>query len=155
RRSGTAFGDALPLGLVGDLLAQLGQVVWAVGLLARGQECSPLAPQGGAAPQEVTGGTPLRRRDVGWWEQAAAQEGGNLVRIDRGIFGLAALDGFPGEGVAQDKGHTLVPHTRRRASPRCRGTRRRPRAHHARAQGPGGTVQERLAYCGAAALPPP
>jgi hypothetical protein len=107
RRSGKAFGDALTMGLGGDLLANLGQVVWAVGMLDMGQKCSPFAPEVGAAPQAGTGGTQLSRRDGGLREQAAAQEGGKLLGIDLSMLGLAAMEGLHGEGVAQDKGKPL------------------------------------------------
>jgi len=102
-----AFCHPAPVGLVGHLLAHVGQVIRAGGLLDMRQKLCPCAPQGSAAPQEVTGGTPLSRLDVGLREQAAAQEGGNLWRLDLVICGLATVDGFHIQGVPEDEGNIL------------------------------------------------
>jgi hypothetical protein len=72
------------------------------------QECRTLAQQGGTTTPEVTGGAPLSRLDRRLWEQATAQYHGNLGRIDRVVCGVAARDGFHGEGMAQDTGEFLV-----------------------------------------------
>jgi hypothetical protein len=61
----------------------------------------------GAAPEQVTGGTHFSGVNIGLREHTPAPQGGNFLRIDRIVFGLAAMDGFHVEGVTQDKGHTL------------------------------------------------
>jgi hypothetical protein len=74
-----AFGHAIPVRFGGDLRADLGEVVLAIGMLDMGQQCSALAHEVCAAPQEVTGGAPLGRIDIGLWEHATAQQGRNFL----------------------------------------------------------------------------
>jgi len=71
-KSGKALRDPGTVRLVGDLLANRGQLVLAVGLLDMGQECGTLAPQGDATAYESTGGTPLGRVNLGLGQPAAA-----------------------------------------------------------------------------------
>jgi hypothetical protein len=61
RGIGQALGHALAVGFGGDVLAELGQVILAVGLLDMGEELRPLAPQVDAAPQEIAGRPQLGR----------------------------------------------------------------------------------------------
>ena len=98
-----ALRHSRPVGLVGALCANLGPVVWAGGMRDMGSERSPCAPQVGAAPSEVTGGTPLSRRDVGWREHGAAQACRTRLGIELGSCGLAAMEGFHRESVPEDK----------------------------------------------------
>jgi hypothetical protein len=103
----TALSDTLPVRFVSDLLADVGQVVWRVGIVHMRQERCTFAPQRRAPPQEVTGGAPLGRRDIGLGEHTPAEQSGNLLGIALVVFGLAAMDGLHGEGVSQDKGAFL------------------------------------------------
>jgi hypothetical protein len=73
RGSRTALGDAGPVGWVGDVLANLGEVVLALGVVDMGQEFCPLAPQRHATSHEVTGGTHGGGIDVGVWEHPSAE----------------------------------------------------------------------------------
>jgi len=45
--------------------------------------------------------------DIGHGDQAAAEEGGDLVGVDPIVLGLAAVDGLHVEGVAEHEGHPL------------------------------------------------
>jgi hypothetical protein len=106
RGSGTAGGDAIAGGLGGDLRAALGHVVVPRGRLDMGQQCRAVAPQVGAAPSKGAGGTPRGGRDRGLGPQAPTEEHGNRGRIDRGVCGLAAVEGCPRAGMPQ---HTSAP----------------------------------------------
>ena len=59
-------------------------------------------------PEQVTGRPHLGGIDVGLREHAAAQQHGNLLGIDLVVFGLAAVDGFHIEGMAEDKGNAFL-----------------------------------------------
>ena len=107
RRGLTPRGDAFPMGCVGDVLAACGQGILAVGRLHRRQECRAWAPQVGTASQHITGRAPLRRRDIGVWPHAAAQEGGHLLSINLIVFRLATVESFPRARVSQDEGDAL------------------------------------------------
>jgi hypothetical protein len=72
------------------------------------QEFGAFTHQMDAAPEPVTGGGHACGIDVGLWQQATAKQGGNLLRIDLVVFGLAPVDGFHVEGVSQDKGKALL-----------------------------------------------
>src|SRR6266581_2813018 len=54
-------------------------------------------------PQEVAGGPHGGGIHVGLREHAAAAQHRHLLGVDGVVFGLAAVDGFHREGVAQDK----------------------------------------------------
>ena len=69
----TALGDALTVRLVGDVLAEGRQVLRARRLLDMGEEFCPLAHPRHATPEEVAGGPPISRIDVGLGEPAAAE----------------------------------------------------------------------------------
>jgi hypothetical protein len=105
---GNALSDAVSVRLVRDVLAALGQVVWASGMLHMGQQFSALAPQVGAATSEVAGRAHRGGIDLGLGEHAATPQRRNLVGIDRVMFGLAAVNGVHLEGMPQDEGKTLV-----------------------------------------------
>jgi hypothetical protein len=106
--SGQACSDAIAMGLVGDLLAELGPVIWTLGLLDMGQQGSALAHQGGAAASARAGGTHRRRRDRGLGEHAAAQQRGKLVRIARVVCGLATVESLQRAGLPQHTGEPLL-----------------------------------------------
>ena len=46
--------------------------------------------------------------DVGLREHAAAEQDGNLVRVDRVIFSLATMDGLHVEGMAEDERDAFI-----------------------------------------------
>jgi hypothetical protein len=72
-RIGKAFGDPVAVGFLGDLFANGGQIVLAVGILYVGQEFPAFACQVHAAPEQVTGGAHLGGVDIGLREHAPAQ----------------------------------------------------------------------------------
>jgi hypothetical protein len=107
-RVGKAFGYPVTVGLVSDVFANGRQVRLAVGVLHMCQEFAALVRQRHAAPQEITGGAPLSRVDIGLREHAAAQQDSNLLRVDLVMFGLAALDGLHVEGMTEDERDLFV-----------------------------------------------
>lgn len=107
-RIGKAFGYALPVGLVGELFADLGQVVLAVGLLAVGSPRCARAPQVHSAPEQVPGRPHRRGIDIGWREHPAAAQHSNLVRIDLVVFRFAAVDRLHVQRMPQDKRHPFT-----------------------------------------------
>jgi hypothetical protein len=60
------------------------------------------------APEQVSGGTHLSRIDIGLREHAAAEQHRNFVRVDLIVLGLAPMNGFHVQGVAQDEGNPLL-----------------------------------------------
>ncbi len=72
RRIGNALGDPVAGGCGGDLWADGREVILAVGVLDMGAECATLACQVHASAQQVAGGAPLGRRDLGRREHPAA-----------------------------------------------------------------------------------
>jgi hypothetical protein len=72
RERGQAVGDARTVRRVGDLLAEVGSVVGRVGIWHRCSEFSAFAPQGGAAPEQVTGGAQVSGVNLGWREHPPA-----------------------------------------------------------------------------------
>jgi hypothetical protein len=99
---GTPLGHAVTGGLLGNLLPDLGQVVLTVGVLDVGQALGPCAREIQAAPEQIPGGAPLGRIHLGVGAHPATQEPRNLVRIERVVLGLAAMDRRHREGMAED-----------------------------------------------------
>jgi hypothetical protein len=60
------------------------------------------------AASEVAGRAHGSGLDLGVREQATAEQDGKLVRLDRIVFGCAAVNGFYIEGMPQDKGNALL-----------------------------------------------
>jgi hypothetical protein len=89
RRLLKALGPPGAAGVVGDVLAELGQVVWARGLVPMRPQRSALAPQRRTTPQEVAGGAPRRRIDICRWPPSPAPQGGNRVGLARVVCGRA------------------------------------------------------------------
>jgi hypothetical protein len=102
------FRHAIPIRLVGQLLPELGQVVLAVRMLDVREERGAFARQMQTAPEEVPGGAPVSRIDVGLGEHAAAEQHRHLMRVDFIVFGLVPVDGLHRERVAQDERNTLA-----------------------------------------------
>ena len=61
-----------------------------------------------AAAEQVAGGAQLRRVDIGLREHPAPEQDRNLVGGNLVVLGLAPVNGFPIEGVAQDKGDAFL-----------------------------------------------
>ena len=72
------------------------------------QEFRAFAHEVGAASQPITGSAHLGRIDIGFWKPTAAEQGGNLVRVDFVILGLAAVHGFPRERMSQNTGNAFL-----------------------------------------------
>jgi len=106
RGSGTALGNTVTIGFRGDRLANLGERVWTVRLLAMRQQRRALTHQVGAAPPAVPGGAPGGGRAIGLWPHAAAQEPSTLWGIARVLLGLAPVERLPRAGVTKDAGPT-------------------------------------------------
>jgi hypothetical protein len=104
RGGGTALSDAVAVGLVRDVLADLGPVVWTRGLLPMGQPCRAVVPQVGAAPEASARGAHGGGRDRGRWAQATTQQHRHVVGIERVVCGLAAVHGCHGERMTEDDG---------------------------------------------------
>jgi len=100
---GTPLGHAVAGGLRGKFFPNRGPVVLTVGVLDVGQERGPFPREAQAAPEQIPGGAPLGRRHLGLGEHPATQEHRHLVRIDRVVLGLAAMDRLHREGMAEDK----------------------------------------------------
>ena len=107
RGIGTPLSAPSAIRLVRDLFADLGHVVLAVGLLDMRQELRPFARKMPPAPEEIPGGPHLGGIDVGLREHTPAEEDGNLLRIDRGVFGLAPVHGLHRKRMAKPKGHAV------------------------------------------------
>jgi hypothetical protein len=100
---GKPLSDAVAVRFRGDLLADLGQVILAVGVLDMGQQFGPFAPEIDPAPEQVPGGAHRGGIARGLGEHPTAEQDGNLVGVDLVFCGLAAVDGLHVEGVAEDK----------------------------------------------------
>ena len=108
RRRMQALGPPGAGGCGGDVRADLGPVVLALGMVHVRAKRSALAPQRRTTPHEVTGGAHLSRIDVCLWQPTPAQPSGHLVGIDRVVCGFPAVDGLPGEGMPPHTGHALL-----------------------------------------------
>jgi hypothetical protein len=97
-------GHPVPVGLVGQLRADLREVVLTLGMLAMGQPLGPLTPERPAAPAQSAGGAQLSGLHRGLRAPAAAQAPGDRVGVNRLVRGLAPMAGWQGAGGAQDAG---------------------------------------------------
>jgi hypothetical protein len=104
-RLGKPLRDASPVRLISPLLANLGQMVLAVGLLKMREPRGPFARERHAAPEELTGRPPRGGIDLGRREHPATQQHGDLLGVERVVFGLAAVDRFHLQRVPEDNGH--------------------------------------------------
>jgi hypothetical protein len=108
RGLGEARGDAVALGFVRALRAELREVLWARGLVDRRPALRAFPPERQAPPPAGTGGPPLHRSDRGLRPPPSPEAGRHLVRIARVVCGLATMHRFPGEGMAHDDGHAFA-----------------------------------------------
>jgi hypothetical protein len=97
------LSHAVPIALVGQLLPHLGQVVLAVRLLDVGKEFGALTRQRQATSEEVPGRPHLRWINLGLRAHAPTEQHGAFLGVDRVVFGLAPMERFHRQGVAQDK----------------------------------------------------
>jgi hypothetical protein len=95
------------MGLVGDFLADGGQIGLAVRLLEVGEERCPLAHQRHPTPEQITGGAHLGGLDRGLRDHPAAEQHGDLIGIKPNVVSLAPVNGLHVAGVAQDEGNPL------------------------------------------------
>src|SRR5262245_29486876 len=72
------------------------------------QEFAPFMCEMHAASQQVTGSQHLSRIYIRLREHPTTEQGGNLVRVDLVVFGLAAMDGFHRESMTEDKRDACV-----------------------------------------------
>lgn len=73
-----------------------------------GDEFGPLAYQANAATHQIPGVAQRFGIDIGYGRHATAQQGGDLMGIDRIVFCLAAVNGFHVHGMTEDEGNVLV-----------------------------------------------
>ena len=73
-----------------------------VGVTEVDQSLGATADEEGAATKQAAGFPHAFGVDVGLRQYAAAKRGGNLVGVDLVGLGLAAVDGFPVEGVSEE-----------------------------------------------------
>ena len=85
-----------------------GRLVLAGSVLDVGKEFSALAHEVHPPPQEIAGSAHARGIHVGHGDQAATEEGGDLVGVDPIVFGFAAVDGLHVEGMAEHEGNPLL-----------------------------------------------
>src|SRR5262245_47200940 len=72
------------------------------------QEFAPFMCEMHAASQQVTGSQHLSRIYIRLREHPTTEQGGNLVRVDLVVFGLADMDGFHIESMTEDKRDACV-----------------------------------------------
>ena len=103
---GEGLGNALAIGLVGDLRRGHGQVVLVVGVLDVGEQVASSTDEVQSPAKQVASGSHLGRVDVGLGERPAAQQRRDLEGIDLVVLGLPAVDGLHVQSVAK---HELDP----------------------------------------------
>ena len=102
-----AFGNATSVGFVGDLFADLREVVLAVGVLNMAEEFGTLSLEVVATPEEVPGRAHLLGINVSHRDHVSAKENTDLFGIDTIVFGFASMDRLHIEGVTEDEGDVL------------------------------------------------
>ena len=85
-----------------------GQVVLVVGHLDVGEQLASLADEVQTPAQQIPGRAHARRVDVGLGQHPAAQQHGDLERVDPVVLGLAAVDRLHVERVAEHEGDALA-----------------------------------------------
>jgi hypothetical protein len=105
---GTALGTPVTVGCIGNLLTNGRQVILAGGLVHVGQQLGAFMCSMHAASQQIAGRPQLGRRHIGVREHAATEQDGDLVRVDRVVFGLPTMDGLHVQGMAEDEREAFV-----------------------------------------------
>jgi hypothetical protein len=98
----------LPVGLIGEFLAERRPVIRTLGLLAVSQPGRALGHERQAAPEPSPAGTHRGRIPIGLGQQATAAQDRDLMGVDRIVFGFAAMDSLHVESLAQDQGKALM-----------------------------------------------
>jgi hypothetical protein len=96
---GKPLRDTSAVRLIGHRLADCGPVIRARGMLEVGSQLRPLAQQLQAAPEESSRGPPRGGVHRGLGPQAATQADGNVLGVDRGVFGLTPRARLHVEGM--------------------------------------------------------
>ena len=99
--------QAFPVLRFGDPSQRHLQVVLAGGILGVGEEFGPLAHQMVASTHQVPSGTHPLGVDVGHGNEAAPEQGSDLLGVDLVVLALAAMDGPHIQSVPEDKGDVL------------------------------------------------
>jgi hypothetical protein len=94
--------DARSVRGVRQRLPEFRQSVLAGGMRDGREELGAFPGQRSAAPEEVPSRPQRSRIDVGLGEQAATEQDGNRVRVERVVLGFAPMHGFHGQGMAED-----------------------------------------------------
>jgi hypothetical protein len=105
---GQALGDTVAVRFGGALLPNLRQMILPGGIVEMREPLRTLAPHRRPPPAPGAGRPHGGRRDGGLREPATAEEHGTLLRVDLIIFGLAAMDSLPREGVSEHAGDTFT-----------------------------------------------
>lgn len=105
---GTPLRDTSAVRLLGELLADFGPVILASGILDVGEQLRPCVHQRPAAPEEISRGPHLGRVHRGLGHQAATQEPGNCMGVDRVVCGLTPMDRLQVQGMAEDERDAFV-----------------------------------------------
>ena len=108
----------LALAALGDAVLEGRQVVLADGVLDVGDQLRALAHEVTAPAQQIARGAHLGGIDIGLREHPAAQQPGDLVRVDLVVLGLAPVDRAHVQRVPQHEGDALALRTDRPASTR-------------------------------------
>jgi len=82
------FQDALKVDLVGEFLAELGQVVLAERVLYVGEQVPPFAHEMAPAAKQVAGRSHPGGVDISHWDHAASEQPRDLAGVDAVVFGL-------------------------------------------------------------------
>ena len=99
------LSDPVAEGVVGDVRAHRGPRVRPRRLVDRGQACRAFPQKGPPTPEPGAARPQVGRRDGGLREQATTAEHGHRLRVDRGVFGLPAMEGVQGQRMPEDKRH--------------------------------------------------
>ncbi len=108
-RVGEELADANAIGLVLDV-GGLGLVVLVMNDLDVGQGFGTAADEEGPSAEQVAAGPMRFGIGVGQGEVAAANQAGDFLAVDGIRFGLAAVDGFHEQGMAEDERDPLLLH---------------------------------------------
>ena len=102
RGRGTPLGDTVAVRFGGDLRPHLRPGRLTLGLLDVREQLRACAPPMRPPPEPVAGRPHGGRIDRGLREQAAAAQHGAVLGVHLVVLGLAPLERFPRQGVAQD-----------------------------------------------------
>jgi len=97
------FADPLAVGLIGDFLFELREVVLAVGVLDVSEQLSPFSHEVVSSAQEIPGWAHLLGVDISHGDHASPEQCGDFLGVDSVVFAFAAVDGFHIQSMAQDK----------------------------------------------------